>query len=544
MKPRAIFPATAILATVILDSIMSTTGLDTCNGHITMTGARHQHSRAVDKNYAYRGACNGHAYYKCLNCDTGVDEYLYALPDLEYWAVGPNLCASSELALKASFNLDGGHSVLTVTDFGDNDVWYELTSSSVWESGPTRIACTGCVNVGDKQCGIACQDSFNGQGYIMYSQMNWHKRGSWTMESSGGRNADHVACVKYENGASGYQWYLHTTTGVTPFTPQPGDTLLAEFDSVAVTPIVSESPAELYQGVNMGFASGDIAFVPNRWCMSAHNSGNFFLTGNYFCAGSDARHNCEPLVGNRQKGLWGPLRDPDVSRIYVLYNPQLDLKTRLGRTFWDVDENFVLVKFENPNRWEVFWNGHWQTFTTNSDDLIVAHVDYPSDASEPPSYQMHHGLDTWVHLGSQSIRSGYHDGDLRLQLDTWGREPSRQSGPMALIGTFMCPSSALAPPPSPPPPNPPPPSPLHPPRLLRVHLLALLPLPRPPPPLPAGMPLVSAGTPTSPPPFPAQTAADCTEYWGYDRCVCGSCGDKACTCLFTTEEGVSSDVTN
>eukprot|EP00854_Cymbomonas_tetramitiformis_P022473 gene22473-27121_t len=337
-----------------------------------MTGARHQHSRAVDKNYAYRGACNGHAYYKCLNCDTGVDEYLYALPDLEYWAVGPNLCASSELALKASFNLDGGHSVLTVTDFGDNDVWYELTSSSVWESGPTRIACTGCVNVGDKQCGIACQDSFNGQGYIMYSQMNWHKRGSWTMESSGGRNADHVACVKYEN-----------------------DTLLAEFDSVAVTPIVSESPAELYQGVNMGFASGDIAFVPNRWCMSAHNSGNFFLTGNYFCAGSDegftvpasppaegftaaasppaegftaapsppaegftvspsppaedftaARSRC----GKELKGLWGPLRDPDVSRIYVLYNPQLDLKTRLGRTFWDVDENFVLVKFENPNR--------------------------------------------------------------------------------------------------------------------------------------------------------------------------------------------------
>eukprot|EP00854_Cymbomonas_tetramitiformis_P014099 gene14099-16672_t len=114
-----------------------------------------------------------------------------------------------------------------------------------------------CVDLGNLGCGIACNDGNSGYGYLMYSEQSWHQRGSVHND-----NADHFACVKYDGGT----WYYDTNSAWAAFSVASTDVLIAsvDFSSDTATALTASSSG-LYQGVNYGFASGDITVQADYW---------------------------------------------------------------------------------------------------------------------------------------------------------------------------------------------------------------------------------------------------------------------------------------
>ena len=126
--------------------------------------------------------------------------------------------------------------------------------------------------------GVACADSrANGiQGYLMYSRESIHTR--WKFWSST-QNSNFV-CVHYKDG-----WQYHNNDELRPFSPLPGDRLVASVTfpasaTSAVTLRNASLSAGTVHGIALGYHTGSLAVVPNRW--DRHNNGGEFTVSGTF----------------------------------------------------------------------------------------------------------------------------------------------------------------------------------------------------------------------------------------------------------------------
>jgi chitodextrinase/imidazole glycerol phosphate synthase subunit HisF len=123
--------------------------------------------------------------------------------------------------------------------------------------------------------GIAAIDNATGSGFLMYSEESVHSRFSSNPPHS--QNADHVIAVRNLNGT----WQYDNNGNYYSFSPTSSDLLLAtvDFGQDQVNSLVGTTGN--INGIEYGFADGDLYFRANRWG-STNNSGEFFIEGSYF----------------------------------------------------------------------------------------------------------------------------------------------------------------------------------------------------------------------------------------------------------------------
>ena len=141
--------------------------------------------------------------------------------------------------------------------------------------GASHSASGVSETLGDINFGVGATDNRSGSGYIMFSQQNVHQR--FTSPAPNGDNSDHVIAIVYDNG----QWKYDNNSTLVNFTPLPTDLIIAQVN-------FSSDQISGYQGVNgfingieYGFASGDLTFAANVWNGGANN-GEFTVGGTYF----------------------------------------------------------------------------------------------------------------------------------------------------------------------------------------------------------------------------------------------------------------------
>ncbi|MEX2606107.1 MAG: LamG-like jellyroll fold domain-containing protein [Kiritimatiellia bacterium] len=128
------------------------------------------------------------------------------------------------------------------------------------------------VSLGDVNNGIAAQDNATGTGFIMWSETSVHTRFNPHQY-----NSNHLIAVKW----TGSEWVYDTNDGYVSFTPQTSDVLIAEVDFSNDTITSLEGVTGSYQGIERGYASGDLTFQANVWDGSS-NAGEFTVSGSTF----------------------------------------------------------------------------------------------------------------------------------------------------------------------------------------------------------------------------------------------------------------------
>lgn len=132
------------------------------------------------------------------------------------------------------------------------------------------------VSVGAMNDGVAGTDWRSGEGYLMYSSTDTDTR----FNAFNG-NADHIIAVYYNT--SDNKWYADRNYGQIEFTPQAGDVLLASISFTNDTVSSLEGQNSSYQGIPLGYVSGDLSYQVDVW--GGHNDsadGEFGVTGTSF----------------------------------------------------------------------------------------------------------------------------------------------------------------------------------------------------------------------------------------------------------------------
>jgi len=134
--------------------------------------------------------------------------------------------------------------------------------------------------IGDINHGIAAQDNAGGDGYILFSKESVHQRFSSNRPNRD--NSDHLIAVKLINN----QWHYDNNNNYYPFTPVDSDVLLAEvsFSGDNITGL--EGTSGMIEGIESGFASGDLSFYAQRW-NGGNNNGEFTIEGTSFRRNGD-----------------------------------------------------------------------------------------------------------------------------------------------------------------------------------------------------------------------------------------------------------------
>ncbi|MDA3874124.1 MAG: hypothetical protein PF795_09195 [Kiritimatiellae bacterium] len=133
------------------------------------------------------------------------------------------------------------------------------------------------VSLGAVNYGVAAQDNATGTGYILWSATNVHTRFNPQQY-----NSDHMIAVKW----TGSEWVYDTNEGYVSFTPQASDVLIAEVDFSNDTISSLEGVSGTYQGIELGYASGDLSFAANVW-NGGSNAGEFTVSGTAFTKNGD-----------------------------------------------------------------------------------------------------------------------------------------------------------------------------------------------------------------------------------------------------------------
>lgn len=105
----------------------------------------------------------------------------------------------------------------------------------------------------------------------MYSEEDVYSRFESNPPYKGG--AHHFVCVRYDNG-----WKYDTNSKWIDYTPTSTDILVARahYTHDKVTDLKGRS--EIYQGINLGYADGDLKFKVDFWGGKA-NAGEFTVSG-------------------------------------------------------------------------------------------------------------------------------------------------------------------------------------------------------------------------------------------------------------------------
>ncbi|NJN49227.1 MAG: hypothetical protein HC805_04890, partial [Alkalinema sp. RL_2_19] len=161
----------------------------------------------------------------------------------------------------------GGNTHRTATSLGDFVV--DLSST--------------VLPLGDLAAGLAVRDTATGIGYLMYSEELVGVR--FLADAPAPGNASNLIAVQHIDN----QWYYDNDNALVAFTPRRSDRLLAQLDFDADSVTHLNSIRQTINGIEAGYASGDLVIVPNVWDGFA-DPGEFGLGGteiNLYPAGSN-----------------------------------------------------------------------------------------------------------------------------------------------------------------------------------------------------------------------------------------------------------------
>ena len=250
--------------------------------------------------------------------------------------------------------------------------------------------------------------------------------------------AEHLIGVRYKEEIG--QWvfdqglYPDVAAPEIPFTPQPGDRLLARanFGQNSLVPLEGET-GEVY-GIPQGYSYSDLVFHMNMW-RGTDNNGEFWIEGSYFYVGTPPVPPTD--VGTLNNGV--AFTDTFLGtnpQWYIMYS-QTPVATRFASTGAPLHSkgatNLIAVRYRDDNKW-VFDCGSWPEipnpefeFTPASTDVLVAFVDF----DKPTDTRSLQGDNSILY----GIQMGYWFGDLRFYEDMWGGGDN--DGEVWITGSFF-----------------------------------------------------------------------------------------------------------
>jgi len=263
--------------------------------------------------------------------------------------------------------------------------------------------------------GIAVDDAATGLGYIMFSATVVDSR--FANHRPDVNNSERLIAVRIVDG----QWQYNNNLGWYPLTPAADDRLIASVNFTARTISSLQGSFGAVSGINQGFASGDLGFLPNWW-NGRLNSGEYTVTGTFFTVPEIL----SPDVGDTGGGgttttettfTIGPINsgvavfDKEIGSGYIMFSAQ-SLYTRFAAFPPGPGNSNQLIAVRVVNgTWQYNNNLVWHTFTPTTDDRLIASIDF--------------GVKTMTSLqgatGAVSgINQGFAAGDLGFIANWWG----------------------------------------------------------------------------------------------------------------------------
>ncbi|QDT65247.1 LEPR-XLL domain-containing protein [Calycomorphotria hydatis] len=285
-----------------------------------------------------------------------------------------------------------------------------------------RVLLSGTdVSIGDLRFGVAVEDDTTGTGFLMYSEEGVDTRFSPGLYPE---NSEHILAVRHD----GTNWEYNNNNSWYTFTTDTTDRLLAEVDFTNDTVTSLQGTEGSYEGLALGYESGDLSFAPNMF-NGGFNLGEFGVTGTTF-------HINDPVtvtVGNLGYGV--AVDDEATGVGYLMYSAEAVNDRFPVNPFADNAEHIVAVRFDGTN-WEYNTNNaNWYVFTPRSDDRLLAEVDFTNDTLT----SFEGTEDTY-----EGIARGYLSGDLAFHVNKWNG--GTNAGEFGVTGTnFTVNSPVVAP---------------------------------------------------------------------------------------------------
>ncbi len=334
-------------------------------------------------------------------------------------------------------SLEGTSSVVNGIDAGYSsgdlviaaDMWNGVANEGEFGAAGTFFTYTpGSVltNITPVNSGIAVTDDATGDGYIMFSAESLFTRfGTATNSSSPGvqaSNADHLVAVRL----NGTQWQYNTNFAWKDFSPAANDRLLAAVNFTADTVTSLEGTSSIVNGIDAGYASGDLVITADMWNGVA-NDGEFGASGTFFAyTPGSVLTNITPV----NFGI--AVTDDAAGEGYIMFSAE-SLFTRFGTAtnssspgvFANNADHLVAVRL-NGSQWQYNTNFAWRDFSPVANDRLLAAVNFTTDTVTSLE-----GTSSVVN----GIEAGYTSGDLVITANVWNGAVN--AGEFGADGTFF-----------------------------------------------------------------------------------------------------------
>jgi hypothetical protein len=253
--------------------------------------------------------------------------------------------------------------------------------------------------LGDVGYGIAVADHAVGTGFMMYSDESVFTR--FAANPPYASNSEHVVAVKYQDG----QWFYNNNSAWHAFTPVVGDLLLAAVDFSNDTVSSLAGVSGQVQGIEAGYAQGDVAFVADRFA-GVFNDGEFEASGAYFVRNPAGSPQQVAGIGPLNHGI--AVADNAAGTGFLMYSAESLFTRFAGNPPYATNSAHLIAVQNQGGQWYYNDNNTWHAFTPVATDLLLAQIDFT--------------FDTIVSLQGQSgtafgIAKGFTAGDLSFFAD-------------------------------------------------------------------------------------------------------------------------------
>ena len=268
-------------------------------------------------------------------------------------------------------------------------------------------------NVTPTNRGVAVQENASGTGYLLYSRESVHTRLSANPPHRD--NSNHFIATRY----IGTAWQYNDNKSWNSLTPRPTDILVASLDYDADVATSLEGVLGNVNGIQSGYASGDLVFLANWW-NGGPNTGEFSVNGTFLSTAIHEGIDVAPI------NLGIAVSDNAVGAGYILYSEE-SVHTRFSSNapHRHNSDHFIGVRY-NGTGWQYDNNTGWFALSPRPTDVLIASVDYSAD------------IITSLQGGAgdvNGIERGYASGDLEFLVNWWSGGPN--SGEFTINGSHF-----------------------------------------------------------------------------------------------------------
>ena len=273
------------------------------------------------------------------------------------------------------------------------------------------------TSVGAANYGVAADDSYQGTGYLMYSEEVVQTR--FAADAPYENNATNVMSVRYN--LSTLTWEYSNNFDWVAFTPVATDRLLARVDHQADIVTSLEGKSGVVFGIKEGFIASDIEFYANQW-NGASNAGEFDFTGSEFLTKDDYFE-----LGNVGSGV--AVHDGASGTGQIMYSNENVFTRFAGGNAPAAGnaEHLIAVRFDSgTSSWQYSDDNGWVGFVAEDSDRLVANLDFDSDSATPI-----------VGVGGRvnGMVQGFFNSDMSIVANSWGG--GVDDGEFEIFGTYF-----------------------------------------------------------------------------------------------------------